>query len=484
MSMPSYNPNNNNNFFGHPYHPYSDNNKMFSFPPPPPLVVPPSFDRDISPPRKRTRTSPEQLAILEKSFSLNPSPNNRVREQLAHQLGMPERSIQIWFQNRRAKVKNQAKRSAQLQDSTLYMQQQYAASAAAAACQTAAFQQQQDSIDPNLYYYYYYYYFHQQQHQNVNAEDNKAVGDASQSLSMPPPPPPPPTSSSSSFSSSSPWSVENQTGCSMTPPIHTGMPDLTLSASTSSSSTTSDNYRHSSHVHRRNHYRSSSASLSSERIRAHSVGPYPYYRKPTPQERHSSLGPPSSISSYHSTSNIQPQQLLFSTEPRLYNSSTIIEEAYHLPTAHESVRYPQQTYNLSVQNLQIGSWKRVSDLHCHVDLSARTLIWSIGDDQQSFRIEINLNLVQFIRTHNLGSLYKLEFFLSSPSQVKFFMTVDGTWVQCHDFTQDKQASSENVHVLEGFSLLRDEFMDILMQAPDLQSLVIEEEKEEQPESHC
>ncbi|ORX62239.1 homeobox-domain-containing protein, partial [Hesseltinella vesiculosa] len=62
--------------------------------------------------RKRTRATPEQLAVLEKTFSVNPSPNNRVREQLSRELGMSERSIQIWFQNRRAKVKNMAKRSA------------------------------------------------------------------------------------------------------------------------------------------------------------------------------------------------------------------------------------------------------------------------------------------------------------------------------------------------------------------------------------
>ncbi|KAI8991491.1 homeobox domain-containing protein, partial [Mycotypha africana] len=59
----------------------------------------------------RTRASPEQLAILERTFAVNPSPNHRIREQLSHELGMSERSIQIWFQNRRAKVKTAIKRS-------------------------------------------------------------------------------------------------------------------------------------------------------------------------------------------------------------------------------------------------------------------------------------------------------------------------------------------------------------------------------------
>jgi hypothetical protein len=338
---------------------------MFGIPLPPPLVMPPPplFGRNMSPPRKRTRTSPEQLIILEKAFSTNPSPNNRVREQLSHQLGMPERSIQIWFQNRRAKVKNQAKRSIKVQDSTLYMQQQYAASAAAAACQSAAFQHQQDTIDPNLYYYYYYYYFHQQQQQQQQQspisgpmDGNKNILSDGQiaSLPMPPPPPPPPPAPSSSYSTpTSSWS-SNHNNTSMTPPI---APELTLSASTSSSSITSDNH----HIpRRRHHHRSSSASITSERTRAHSVGPYPYYRKSTPQERHSSMGPPPTIyTSLHTSIDTTPSntqassssnnnensdsdnntptsatshQMLFGgAEPssRLY-TSTIIEEPYHI----------------------------------------------------------------------------------------------------------------------------------------------------------
>ncbi|KAI8076974.1 hypothetical protein BDF21DRAFT_384740 [Thamnidium elegans] len=440
MSLPGYNT--NMSYLGD-LQQYHEKHTMFSIPPPPPLVVPPPpFDRDISPPRKRTRTSPEQLAILEKSFSTNPSPNNRVREQLSHQLGMPERSIQIWFQNRRAKVKNQAKRTMQMKDSALYNQQQYAASAAAAACQSAAFQQQRDTIDPNLYYYYYYYYFHQQQQGNIT--------------------PVPSTSYSTPTTS---WSN----------PMAAMVPDLTLSASTSSSSTTSDNHHHHRrHPHPHHHHRSSSASSVSERTRAHSVGPYPYYRKSTPQERHSSLGPPLTPNT-SLTQNIPPlppppaNQFLYHNESRLYNS-TIIEEPYSIST---SVK-PEQKFNLSAQTLQIGSWKRVCDLTCQIDLGTRTIIWCIGDEQQKFRIDINLNLIQYIKT----SQHRLEFFLSSPLQIKFYMTTSNdSWVQCHDFTQDKQASLENVHVLESFDeVLQSQFMDLLMQAPELQSLVIQEEE--------
>lgn len=133
--------------------------------------------------RKRTRATPEQLTILEKTFAINPSPNSRIREQLARELAMSERSIQIWFQNRRAKVKNVAKKSSMLRDETLRMQY-YASNAAIAACKAAMYQQQQQTeghqtieSNPDLYYYYYYYYFNQQQQ--------------SRNYNMPPPPPPP-----------------------------------------------------------------------------------------------------------------------------------------------------------------------------------------------------------------------------------------------------------------------------------------------------
>lgn len=89
-------------------------------------------------------------------------------------------------------------------------------------------------------------------------------------------------------------------------------------------------------------------------------------------------------------------------------------------------------------------------------------------------MDISINLVQYIRV--LAN--RIEFFLSSPHQIKFFMTtVQGEWVQCHDFTQDKQAMLENVHVLQG-EVLQNEFMEILMQAPDLQSLVMLEQDQE------
>ncbi|KAI8877923.1 homeobox-domain-containing protein [Backusella circina FSU 941] len=411
----------------------SDKKQFFSMagglppPPPPPTAAAAStsgmtedgaFDKD--PPRKRTRTTPQQLAVLEKSFTLNPSPNNRTREQLAHQLGMSERSIQIWFQNRRAKVKNQAKRSmTHMRDSVLHMQQQYAANAAAAACQTIAFQQGQESIDSNLYYYYYYYYFHQQQQQ----QQQRANAAAS---SMPPPPPP---------------SVANR---GVTPT--NSIPDLTVSASTSSSSITSDNRQRLHHHHEK---------------RSQSVGPYPYYHRRTatptpPYERPSSLGP--SVN-YHTPPPPPPMAL--------YHQSVIMEE-------QQQQQQQQQRYLLTCQTLQIGSWKRVCDIQCQLDLGTRTLVWLVGDEQRGFKIEIGLDLIQFIR---ISGRYQISFFVNNPGFIQFYMGGSGEeWTQCHDFTQDKQASIQNLHVLEGTSQLVHDLNQVLVNAPDLKALVMDEEQ--------
>ncbi|KAI8880144.1 homeobox-domain-containing protein [Backusella circina FSU 941] len=190
----------------------------------------PSNEEDSASARKRTRASPDQLAVLEKTFSLNPSPNNRVREQLSQELNMSERSIQIWFQNRRAKVKNIAKKTSILYDETMKIQQ-YAIAAANAACQAAAFNEQQASpgtpmkTNPDLYYYYYYYYFNyrqqeQQQQRQKQARLSQNYSQTSSNTTAPtppppasmmsiPPPPPPPPPIPASFSVDRPSSPSN-----------------------------------------------------------------------------------------------------------------------------------------------------------------------------------------------------------------------------------------------------------------------------------
>jgi len=55
--------------------------------------------------KKRQRTTPEQLRILEEVYTKEKMPNQSLRENLGKQLGMTSRRVQIWFQNKRAKEK-------------------------------------------------------------------------------------------------------------------------------------------------------------------------------------------------------------------------------------------------------------------------------------------------------------------------------------------------------------------------------------------
>jgi hypothetical protein len=54
--------------------------------------------------QKRTRATPEQLVRLERFFSLERNPNGARRKEISELLGMPQRQVQIWFQNRSGKL--------------------------------------------------------------------------------------------------------------------------------------------------------------------------------------------------------------------------------------------------------------------------------------------------------------------------------------------------------------------------------------------
>ncbi|KAL9110309.1 MAG: hypothetical protein Q9187_008063, partial [Circinaria calcarea] len=49
--------------------------------------------------QKRQRATQDQLVLLEIEFNKNPTPVAAVREKIAQEINMTERSVQIWFQN-------------------------------------------------------------------------------------------------------------------------------------------------------------------------------------------------------------------------------------------------------------------------------------------------------------------------------------------------------------------------------------------------
>ncbi|CAN6606687.1 hypothetical protein TRVA0_003S01838 [Trichomonascus vanleenenianus] len=55
--------------------------------------------------KRRQRATPEQVRVLSAEFEINSTPNARKREEIGNRIDMTERSVQIWFQNKRAKTK-------------------------------------------------------------------------------------------------------------------------------------------------------------------------------------------------------------------------------------------------------------------------------------------------------------------------------------------------------------------------------------------
>jgi hypothetical protein len=111
--------------------------------------------------KKRTRVTPSQLTILEETFNVSATPDSKMRKQLAFKLQMPERSIQIWFQNRRAKVK-------MLQRRVLLRQEQEQARARLCAEATS-------HPPPNPYWFAQHHQQQQQQHLQQQMYRNAAA---------------------------------------------------------------------------------------------------------------------------------------------------------------------------------------------------------------------------------------------------------------------------------------------------------------------
>ncbi|CEP07836.1 hypothetical protein [Parasitella parasitica] len=508
-------------------------------PPPQPNAIPKNKESSSdsnSTPRKRTRATPKQLAVLEETFNVNPSPNNRIREQLSQELGMSERSIQIWFQNRRAKVKNVAKKSSKLHDETLRMQY-YASSAAAAACQAAVYHQmQKDGRDisqamedptkgnPDLYYYYYYYYFNQQQqlqqrqkhamyhpyvqHQRHHQRYTSSSSSSSSSSvppppislkSMPPPPPPPPHSIAAT-------NRVDENGGSISP----------------SDTLKSDLYS-----------QWSEKEIHQQRARAHTIGPYPsnFYQQSNKQFRGSSaelsnknlmipfnvntsniieninytnmMNNASSLSpaQHEQFANLTVQDLLFNQQHQqqqqlAWTELPFYEDPSLMMTSTTPSMFPTNSINntygnpstasasnvqhISAEALEIGTWKRMTfepnDLFCHFDKENKLFSWCIQDGISKFKMEFPQEFVQSIKLSPLTSRpgwARLEINVASTQQISFYMeTPQQTWIRCRDYTEDKQASVIGLHQLDGPALALKADLDLLSKENEYLAAVI------------
>lgn len=65
----------------------------------------PSIDNAPLARRKRRRTSPNELSILNKEFEIGSTPNKPRRIEIAKRVSMTEKAVQIWFQNKRQSLR-------------------------------------------------------------------------------------------------------------------------------------------------------------------------------------------------------------------------------------------------------------------------------------------------------------------------------------------------------------------------------------------
>lgn len=116
---------------------------------------------------------------------------------------------------------------------------------------------------------------------------------------------------------------------------------------------------------------------------------------------------------------------------------------------------------IPAETLQIGTWKRMTlganDLSCYHDTVRRMMVWCIqdGHQQQQFKIEFSIDSLLSVRLEPLLERLgwaRLAFCIAQPEMLAFYMMHNGHWTQCHDFTQDQQATTVNVQQLEGPAL--------------------------------
>lgn len=87
------------------------NEKSYAFISHSPVTFPsqePSIDNAPLARRKRRRTSPNELSILNNEFEIGQTPNKLRRIEIADKVSMTEKAVQIWFQNKRQSLRKQS----------------------------------------------------------------------------------------------------------------------------------------------------------------------------------------------------------------------------------------------------------------------------------------------------------------------------------------------------------------------------------------
>ncbi|RUS34144.1 hypothetical protein BC938DRAFT_482267 [Jimgerdemannia flammicorona] len=387
--------------------------------------------------KKRTRATPEQLAVLEETFVSNTSPNSKVREQLAEKLNMSERSIQIWFQNRRAKVKTIQKRAHLLQEEA--MKAQFLASGFPGQMHPAGMFPFRAGLPPHghpnagripLPRSYSSDMLH-----NIQQQMNPGMRSST--------PPPMHGHPNAGLGISMPgiWPPTPQFAAMGGPQFLQGPGGVTYVSNGVSAFP--------------------SPAFSPSPSASPSPQPQLRYLSPTPV---GSMMSPTPMPNPYEQRQQMPAQLDIRPPYTMQNPHLI------------SAPSPNVAAHLfSADTLIINSWRRMkinaTDLLCYYNIPERKMSWHITDNTSHFKMDFSFEAITSLDYILLDGVFaKIEIELNGGPLFYMENTKDGmptgpngsiSWTQCSDFTEGKQASRFFKHSLKGLAQpLKNEVLEI------------------------
>ncbi|KAI8066402.1 homeobox domain-containing protein [Gongronella butleri] len=365
--------------------------------------------------KKRTRVTPSQLRVLEETFSTSATPDSKMRKMLAAKLQMPERSIQIWFQNRRAKVKLLHRRALLREEQEAARAKMYAEAAAAAAAMHQHQQHHHHMPPPPPLPSSTHAPHHQHQHQQHHHASVHGI------------PPPPPLAIAAAAAGTSYW---------YTSPTSTMMTPASAKSTSPTTTTTMMMESYQQHQHQQHHHG---------------------HHKLTAMDRCWSAEP---LYSYSSSSNSSSSSSAMSASMPLYISPS--------PTPHpapcSSSLDDLSSGWIHANAITIGTWHRMKinaqDLQCCFQLQERAFEWHIRDSSYHFKMVISFDAIACLDISILdnGIFAQMDIDLTEPPL--FFMeTMDdnnlssssSSWIQCSDFTEGMQATCHLHHTIRGLA---------------------------------
>ncbi|KAI8143931.1 hypothetical protein BJV82DRAFT_644395 [Fennellomyces sp. T-0311] len=316
-----------------------------------------------APTRKRTHLKPSQVAVLQESFVTNPLPDASIRSRLARELGVTERTIQIWFQNRRAKARK------------------------------------------------------------LEALTNNGSGSSGKVPSL--------------------------------------MPNVRTGWIEPPRNTTPQRYQATFRTMMTPERFEEMQQQQQQQQQQQEVNEEASWQQPMRRRPRSHSKPEATKLA---------AQLKDDAIPRAMSEGT----DRMIPKKGPTVNFP-------VAALRVGSWARFAgindqqwDLVCYAQ--QRQLIWQIQDEGHQFRIQIDFSAIQQLiltseMQEDMTMADQLQVHLNHPGDLTFSMWragIDHDWIRCGDFSENKQATYQAVHVLQAnHDMLRQALLQLFSQSPDL-----------------